>query len=116
MQLLAGEFLDIDGKVFKTKPELDVQLNRHREAVNQEYLLFQNGEIIHVKNGLRTIQEENITLSNGTILYPNGLCKLKTGTMLNLHEGECLDMHGKKYSDAWKFHLKMEQITAAQKE
>jgi len=115
-QLTSGEFLDIDGKVFKTKDELDAQITRHREALNREYLLFQNGEVVQIKNGTRIILEDKITLANGTLLYPNGLCQLKTGTKLNLHEGECLDMHGRKYSDAWTFHLQMEKMMAVNRD
>lgn len=115
-QLTSGEYLDIDGKIFKTKDELEAQITRHREALNSAYLLFQNGEVIQIKNGLRTILEDKITLENGTLLYPNGLCQLKTGTKLNLHEGECMDLHGRKYADAWTFHLQMEKMMAVNRD
>ncbi len=57
--------------------------------------MMHNGSMVKIVNGKITPMEEDVTLSNGTMIMKNGSCMKKNGNQTMLKEGEHIDMTGK---------------------
>jgi hypothetical protein len=62
---------------------------------NRDRVVMQNGKMIKVKNGQLTILQENeMTVSNGTKIMSDGTCIKKDGTKITMKNGQHMDMSG----------------------
>lgn len=57
--------------------------------------LMKKGKVVEVKNSKETPLKADVTLKNGTVVMPNGSCKMKDGKTTLLKEGECMHEDGK---------------------
>lgn len=74
----------------------------------QEHYVYQNGEMLQIRDQQQTRLQERLSLNNGAIVNPDGSYQLKNGTRLQLRDGECLDPDGNKYQNQQRFREKME--------
>ena len=107
-QLKNGECLDMDGNRYKSQNDFRQQMQFRSQAMNQEHLLYANGNLMRNKNQERVQVNEKIILENGTVVNPDGSYQLKDGNKFQLKEGECMDMDGNIYQSHQHFRDKME--------
>jgi hypothetical protein len=60
-----------------------------------DYVTMSNGRAMVMRNGVQSPIDNDITLSNGTVIMKDGTYKTKGGTSKTLKEGEMIDMDGK---------------------
>lgn len=76
-----------------------------RDRIHQEdHLLFQDGKLYRVQQGVRTQVQEQVRLQNGGVVYPDGTYQLKDRQRQQLRSGECLDMSGNRYLNQNRFN------------
>ena len=59
-----------------------------------EYVLMRDGKIIVLRDGEEMPMEEEMTMSDGTKVMPNGQVIMANGTARMMAEGETLSMDG----------------------
>lgn len=64
----------------------------------QYFFMREEGKLLHVMNGKEMPVSEAMTLTNGTLVRPDGTYRLKKGKEKKLVVGESMDMEGKVYS------------------
>lgn len=63
--------------------------------MNQCVVSMDNGKIMVLKNGEKSMMTKDSTLQNGSMLMANGFLKMKDGSTLQLKQGDCMDVSGK---------------------
>jgi hypothetical protein len=109
LKLKNGECLDMVGNRYASQQEFRQQMQSREQALAQEHLMFQSGQMFRVQNQQKIQLMERLTLQNGTVVNPNGSVQLKDRKQLQLKDGECLDMDGKRYETQDRFRDKMVQ-------
>lgn len=88
-----GEHMDLAGNITL------IHSSRYGQgSKSQNYpdgYLYQNGKVVLVTNGETTPVDEDITLTNGTVITSNGNYTVKGGTITKFKEGEHMDLSGK---------------------
>jgi hypothetical protein len=78
---------------------------QQRDRIHQEdHLMLLDGKLYSVNQGKRTLVQDAVTLSNGTVVNPNGSYQLRNNERLQLRNGECLDMAGNRYLNQNRFN------------
>jgi len=70
-------------------------LGYNQEKKYADGYLYRDGRVLSVKNGVMTLIDKDITLSNGTVIMSNGNYMVKGGKKVMMREGEHVDMNGK---------------------
>lgn len=70
----------------------------------QEHLMFQDGKLYRMQEGVRTQVQEQVRLENGTVVNPDGSYQLQNQERYQLRDGECLDMQGNMYKNEKRFN------------
>lgn len=107
--LQEGNYLDVNGKVYRTLAALQAQMEVHRMALRSECFRLTNGEVIHHKNGAPVKITERVMLNHGVTLYPDGLYMDASGKKYRLREGYCMDHGARTYKSLQEFHLVVEK-------
>lgn len=68
--------------------------NNRVDKSHPDGVMIQNGKVLLVKNGQKTILDRDLTLSNGTKIMSDGTWFKKDGTKVTLKEGQHIDMAG----------------------
>lgn len=85
--------------VFFTAASLNAQVAKTSQEKTQnkekaECYLMKDGKMYHVMGGKEMLLEKEVTLKNGEVIMPNGMCKMKDGEEMMLNNGECVDHMG----------------------
>ncbi len=65
----------------------------------KEYLQMKKGKIVVVSGDKTMPMETTMTLKNGIMMHPDGSYQpANGGKQLKLHNNQCMDMNGKKYT------------------
>jgi hypothetical protein len=75
------------------------QLQRRDRIHQEEHLMLLNGKLYKMQYGVRTQVENQVQLRNGGIANPDGSYQLKNSVLMQLHNGECLDLNGNLYQN-----------------
>lgn len=65
-------------------------------------IYMKDGKMILMQNGQRSELTQDMTLTNGTVVSPNGTAKLADGTTQTLKDGDFIDMDGTMGTMKWK--------------
>lgn len=69
--------------------------NNPVDKTHPDGVMMQNGKMMKVSNGQMTsLQENDMTLSNGTKIMSDGTCIKKDGSKVMMKEGQHMDMSG----------------------
>ena len=79
---------------------------------DQTKLLALNGTMLQVRDRAELHLREKQTLSDGTVIYPNGAYEAPDGKRYKLGEGECLDGDGALYRNEYQYRHKIERENA----
>lgn len=71
---------------------------------------MKDGKMILMQNGQRSELTQDMTLTNGTVVSPNGTVKLADGTTQTLKDGDFIDMNGTMGTMKWKSKADKEKI------
>jgi hypothetical protein len=66
-----------------------------KTSMNHERYMMKDGKLISDMNGTKTDVTNDVTLSNGTTITPDGKVTWKSGKTQTLTNGEMIDMNGK---------------------
>jgi hypothetical protein len=72
-------------------------------------LVMVNGEMLELRDRAQNRLSEQQTLTDGTVVYPDGTYQTKDGKRLRLQDGECLDGDGIKYRNEYQYRYKVNQ-------
>ena len=72
-------------------------------------LVMVNGEMLELRDRAEMRLMENQTLSDGTVVHPDGTYQTRDGKRLRLQDGECLDGDGVKYRNENQYRHKVNQ-------
>lgn len=86
-----------------------VVLTAQAQNFNLEVLLRLGNDVLRINDQAQTQLLDNMTLSDGTVVYSDGSYRTKDREKLQLLEGECLDNHGIKYRNEYQYRYKVEQ-------
>ena len=76
-----------------------------RDRIHQEeHLMFIDGNLYRLQNGVRTQVTMKVKLRNGGVVNPDGSYQLKSKEQFQLHDGECLDLDGNLYQNQGMFN------------
>jgi hypothetical protein len=87
--------------------------NREQDRVrlqDSEYLMYQDGEMLQVRQGTQTRLQSQLKLADGTMANPDGTIQLKDQKRLQLRDGECLDMDGNRYENQERYNQMLSQL------
>ena len=79
------------------------QLHTEEKLRLRDRLVIKNGEVLRIQNQQQIKLENQLTLENGTIVYPDGSIQKINRNRIQLRDGECLSMSGKKYKNEERF-------------
>ena len=79
---------------------------------DQTRLLALNGTMLQVRDRAELHLSEKQTLSDGTVMQPNGVYFTSDGNRYKLGEGECLDGDGALYRNEYQYRHKIERENA----
>jgi len=88
---------------------LTAQDQNNNQDLVQGHFLTVNGDVLLIKDSYPTLLQSRITLSDGTIVNPDGTYLTKDLKRFRLHEGECLDNDGIKYRNECQYRNKVIQ-------
>jgi hypothetical protein len=81
-------------------------------------LVMVNGEMLELRDRAEMRLKEKQTLSDGSVILPDGTYQTVDGAHLKLQNGECLDGDGIKYRNEYQYRYKVNQentgLTGAQ--
>lgn len=75
---------------------------RDRDRIH-EYLVLEDGILLHVRDQDRIRLHDKLTLLDGTVVNVDGRYKSPEGDRLRLLDGQCLDLDGNKYASQQQF-------------
>lgn len=58
-------------------------------------VMMKDGKMMMMKNGKTMMMDKDMTMSNGTMVMPDGNVKMKNGKTMMMKDGECMYMNGK---------------------
>ena len=61
----------------------------------KDCVMMKDGKMMEMKGGKTMMMDEDMTLSNGTIVMKDGTVKMKDGKTMMMKEGQCMYMDGK---------------------
>ncbi len=76
---------------------------------DQTKLLAVNGEMLQLRDRAEIQLRDQQTLSDGTVIYPNGRYMAPDGKKYRLKNGECLDGDGVLYRNEYQYRYKVQQ-------
>lgn len=76
---------------------------------NHDQIMVVNGDVLLIQNNHPMPLQSRITLSDGTIVNPDGTYQTKDFKRFRLHDGECLDNDGIKYRNECQYRSKVIQ-------
>lgn len=77
--------------ILSTTASAQVKMKQKQEVC----YLMKKGKMVEVKDGKETPLKSEVTLKNGTVVMPNGHCKMKDGKSRMMKDGECMHEDGK---------------------
>lgn len=72
-------------------------------------LVMVNGEMLELRDRAEMRLKDKQTLSDGSVVSPDGTYQTTDGTSLKLKKGECLDGDGIKYRNEYQYRYKVSQ-------
>lgn len=87
-----------------SRQQVQTSLQRRARIHQEEHLLFQEGKLYRMQQGVRTQVKEAVRLKNGGVVNPDGLYQLKDQQRQQLRNGECIDMNGNRYQSQRMFN------------
>jgi len=99
----------MDGNRYKNQQEFGERMYYRAQAMGQEHLMFQGGQMYRIRNQEKTQLNESMILKDGTKVNPDGNIQLKDQKQQRLRDGECLDMQGNRYENQDRFRDGMEK-------
>lgn len=72
-------------------------------------LVMINGEMLELRDRAEMRLKEKQTLSDGSVVSPDGAYETMDGNRLKLKNGECLDGDGIKYRNEYQYRYKVDQ-------
>lgn len=94
------------GTLFLTAQEHDRDRIQDQDRTK---LVMVDGEMLELRNSAEMHLREKQTLSDGTVVHPDGTYQPKDGKRLRLQDGECLDGDGIKYRNEYQYRFKVNQ-------
>ena len=73
----------------KTDQKMDHKMAR------KDCVMMMDGKMMMAKNGDTTAMQNDIKMSNGTMVTTDGMCKMKDGKTIEMQEGDCMCVDGK---------------------
>jgi hypothetical protein len=107
-RLQNGECLDMYGKKYKNQQEFTEQMQYRAQAMSQEYLMCQSGQMYRIRNQEKVQLGESFTFPDGGNVSPSGKMQMKDKKQLQLKDGECLDMQDNKYKNQSEYSQQMQ--------
>lgn len=83
-------------------------LNSNQEQI-QGHIMIVNGDVLLIQDNHPIPLQSRITLSDGTLVNPDGTYQTKDFKRFRLHDGECLDNDGIKYRNECQYRNKVIQ-------
>ena len=83
------------------------QKTQQETVMRNEYFVMKDGKMYHNMDGKETEMQNQMTLKNGMMIGADGVYKLKNGKQQSLHNGQCMDMNGKRYHSLQMFQKSM---------
>lgn len=80
---------------------------QNTSAAKNEFLIMKGGKVYHTVNGKQAALDSKMRMNDGTIVNPDGTCKLINGKEEKFHNGECMDMTGKIYHSQEMYQERM---------
>jgi hypothetical protein len=81
------------GNSHKTKLKNNDKMHKmHKEKPNG--VMMQNGRMMMIMKGKTSYLENEVTMSNGTRVLPNGTCIKKDGSTMMMMEGQHMNLGG----------------------
>ena len=91
MILAIGLFLG--SAVFAQEKPMDKKMDHKMQM--KDCVMMKDGKMMMAKNGDTTAMEKDRTMSNGTMVMTDGMCKMKDGKTMKMADGDCMCMDGK---------------------
>lgn len=61
----------------------------------KDCVMMKDGKMMVMKGGETTVMDQEMTMTNGTVVSTDGSVKMKDGTSKQLKDGDCVYMDGK---------------------
>lgn len=85
---------------------------------DQDRVMLVDGDVLQIRDRDQVRLQDPVTLSDGTVINPDGSYLTRDRDRLRLQDGECLDNDGVKYRNEYQYRYKVNQentgLTGAQ--
>lgn len=88
----------------RKKVQTQSQAQKHDRIHQENHLMFMDGKLYQVQNGVRSQVKSKVNLRDGGFVNPDGSYQLKSNERFQLHDGECLDQDGNLYRSQKMFN------------
>ena len=105
-------FSVLNSSVFGQEKKMDSKMGKMNGKM-KDCVMMKDGKMMVEKGGKTMPMDNDVTMSNGTVVTPDGSVKMKNGTTKMLKDGDCVYMNGKMSS--MKMHTAMHKKTTAKK-
>lgn len=116
LRLQDGECLDNDGVVYRNEYQYRYKIQQENRGLTQAQIQERNqnrvhymlvdGNMVQIRNQSQNRLQQKLNLGNGTTINPDGSYQTKDRKQLRLQDGECLNMDGEMFKNAYQ-HRKM---------
>ncbi|HEY8657594.1 MAG TPA: DUF6799 domain-containing protein [Hanamia sp.] len=97
MLLVSMSLIMLTG-VLVAQSQQEEQKTQQNAVVKKEHMMMKDGKMVHNMDGNEMQMQNDMQLKNGTTIHPDGTYQLKNGKQLHMHNGQCMDMNGRKYN------------------
>lgn len=94
LTISSGVFAQHEGHDMEKKKPVEEKKEQQMD-MKKDHVMMHDGKMQMVKNGKTIPMEEDMTMSNGTTVMTDGMCKMKNGKTMQMKEGDMMDMNGK---------------------
>ncbi|WP_445955551.1 DUF6799 domain-containing protein [Yeosuana sp.] len=76
---------------------------------DQVRLMLVDGDVLQIRDRDQIRLKDKVTLTDGTVINPDGSYLTRDRAQLRLKDGECLDMNGIKYNNEYQYQFMVKQ-------
>ncbi len=79
----------------KMDDKMQMDKKEQKMDMKKDHLMMMDGKMQMQKDGKTMPMDKDMTLTNGTQVMKDGMCKMKNGTTMTMKNGDMIDMNGK---------------------
>ncbi|MEQ9404606.1 MAG: DUF6799 domain-containing protein [Cyclobacteriaceae bacterium] len=94
--------------------QAQTQKKEQQRTQLQEHFMYQDGQMLRIREGEQMQLREKMQLKNGITINPDGTYQLKNGKQKQFKAGECMGLDGKRFKNQNAFRTQQNKMMQKQ--